>query len=513
MGSNNKEGTPVFYVGTWGAFNVWDEVEYLMVDEKGKELKKKAKTTFAIAIEALNIEKGLIFLLDSLYKKDEASNYGEVLQSVEKDAREFLENVLKNSKDRDVLRKTEFFVAPSVGSFVKDKASRKRLITRCGAGDFYPIVYMKLAVALSDLLKEKRKFDVVLDISHGLNYTTALAFRALSDLVSGVNFFFEGIKLKLVNSEPYDRNAGVLIGPLQIHTILEESSGNIPRFQLSQDLKGLIKINKKCCIEGEVGEERLKEIGEKSNDVVSNFLQKYYGIKEGERWKTGVKVLASAIENGFPLLIYNFTLDDRPLSDFVKTVLDFYKDNTNVMESGGDLIISHMVNFGKDTPSIVKILFLAETLRDAYGISRKEEITLREFEKVKDLYKKYEPVYRRMEREYEKIRDGICDHLNSANVEGSSEKTENWKILADIISGKEEPPSDQCGANLDFGYFKRNFVAHAGVEKCSVEVSLGNASPEMCKEDKEKLKDLIFLRYSKDGKERAIKAASELLSS
>jgi hypothetical protein len=35
----------------------------------------------------------------------------------------------------------------------------------------------------------------------------------------------------------------------------------------------------------------------------------------------------------------------------------------------------------------------------------------------------------------------------------------------------------------------------------------------MCKEDKEKLKDLIFLRYSKDGKERAIKAASELLSS
>ena len=510
MGSNNKEGTPVFYVGTWGAFNVWDEVEYSMVDEKGKELKKKAKTTFAIAIEALNIEKGLIFLLDSLYKKDEASNYGEVLRSVENDAREFLENVLKNSKDRDVLRKTEFFVAPSVGSFVKDKASRKRLITRCGAGDFYPIVYMKLAVALSDLLKEKRKFDVVLDISHGLNYTPALAFRALSDLVSGVNFFFEGIKLKLINSEPYDRKAGDLIGPLQIHTILEESSGNIPRFQLSQDLKGLIKVNKKCCIDGE---DRLKEIGGKSNDLVSKLFQKYYGIKEGERWKTEVKVLASAIENGFPLLIYNFTLDDRPLSDFVKTVLDFYKDNTYAMESGGDLIISHKVNFGKDIPSIVKILFLAETLRDAYGISRKEEITLREFEKVKDLYKKYEPVYRRMEREFEKILVGICGRLSSANVEGSSEKNENWKILADIISENEKPSSDQCGANLDFGYFNRNFIAHAGLERCSVEVSLGNASPEMCKEDKEKLKDLIFLRYSKDGKERAIKAASELLSS
>jgi len=81
--------------------------------------------------------------------------------------------------------------------------------------------YRYLLIRLSEYLVKNKDPDIVLDITHGINFETVFTYRAISNVLSVMGFFGE-IKLRVYNSDPFIEGAQLQINEIE-NTIVPPS--------------------------------------------------------------------------------------------------------------------------------------------------------------------------------------------------------------------------------------------------------------------------------------------------
>lgn len=335
---------------------------------------------------------------------------------------------IKKSAEEKVRKRAESFgldnfdviIAPSKGSFSTGMTFDGEMM------DFYYYILAELALYLMDHSSD----EIALDVTHGINFETVLTYRALRDILSIVSFFKE-VTLKVYNSDPYVKGITTELWINEIENM--KVSARLPDVKLQ-------------------GKLLLKERGLSSEEC--RKLGKEQEINYGE-----ISAFIGSFYNALPLALCTFAQDPKELRRFIEKVLIMYEGYVEVEEN----TVHRKTRFCRDLYPYVSACVLA-----FYGnINRREEVPLSEIEKITEIFKGDDRFKVRIGNEIEEIKK-ICE---------SSIITE-WTLYNRIYSEKKAiltPVSNKIG--------KRNFLAHSGFERNSVEI----------KKDEE-----ILLRYSRD---------------
>ncbi len=164
-------------VATWGNPNAeWKEVTYHLKDKQFRN-----KTTYLPLFKVENPDKGIIIVQNSLFPVFGISDENSL-------KKEIVEKLRKFGADGETLEKTEVIVTISAGKYNGIKFD---------AG-FYDIL-LNLFIQLYFCLKDAD--EVVLDLTHGINYLPNITILAISHLKK-----IMGFRLRLYNATPVTRD-------------------------------------------------------------------------------------------------------------------------------------------------------------------------------------------------------------------------------------------------------------------------------------------------------------------
>ncbi|MDY6985650.1 MAG: CRISPR-associated CARF protein Csx1 [Candidatus Thermoplasmatota archaeon] len=393
-------------IAPWGDPTKWESVKYVV-----EGVKEEACTSLVPLKKLLNPEKILIIALDSLAEGGE--DYKEVKRNAEEKVRRCAEGFGLNNFD--------IIIGPSKGSFSTGMTFDGEMM------DFYYYTLAELALYLMDHSSD----EIALDVTHGINFETVLTYRALRDILAMVSFFKE-TNLRVYNSDPYinDTTKELLINEIENTKV----SARLPdaKMQGKLLLKGRGLSNEEC---------RKLSKEQEINGEISAFIGSFY--------------------NALPLALCTFAQDPEELRRLIERVLSLYDECVEVKGK----TVCRKTRFSGDLYPCVAACVLA-----FYGnMERREEVPLRDIEKIAEIFKRDERFKVRIGKEIEEIKN-VCE--SRIIPEWTSY---NWIYAEKIAEKKAIPVSNKRD--------KRNFLAHSGFERNSVEI----------KKDEE-----IMLRYSKD---------------
>jgi len=179
-------------VATWGDPTKWSEVTYYI---KGKAI--KSKTTYIPIFDIEKPDKGIILVQNSLVTSLDLGNtnideVSKLKSFVRKKLEEFTNNAQFIQKDTKVkiLENTDVLVIISSGYF-NYRGNKIKF-----NAEFYDIL-LNIFLELYFYMKDNKPNEVILDLTHGINYFTTATLMALSYLKKIFNF-----KLKVYNATP-----------------------------------------------------------------------------------------------------------------------------------------------------------------------------------------------------------------------------------------------------------------------------------------------------------------------
>ena len=214
---------------------------------------------------------------------------------------------------------------------------------------------------------------------------------------------------------------------------------------------------------------------------LSDKTRRIVGMLEVHR----LKLFIASVANALPLLLYNSVPSRRLLRDIIQRLLELYLEYTSVTLSSksslSEVVVDHMASFHDDFGLLVQTYLYSLIV----GIPRaKTEVSLEDINETvsKGIYavdKKAKSMISRdtheIGRRVEKYRGGLRKFTPLYKIFGM-----NRQECENQLQQKDR--------------FKRNFLAHSGLESCIVEV----------KRDSNK----ILLRYRKDYREHILDAAT-----
>ena len=487
----------------WSAYSVnkdliqyrWSEVNYVI--DEGGNLKCKSRTTLPVVYKHYSPDKIIIIATDTtIFNPDlftsENRNYRDLIQYVEKIYGEFIQDIIESSANKcdinidEFKKKIEIVIAPGTGTYnnryyTTEKREESLNINFCGSiTNYYNFIYGRLSELLYNevisLLKDSKQpkktktLRIILDLTHGVNYMPALTYRAIKDLGGAASILLRPVFLEILNSEPYTQG----VNELRIHLVEKTLNPRPERFSFMNG-KEPLEIEGRCLS---------KHCEETIRELLSNRLSK---IKELIDLKD-VYAYASSIENGLPLLLL-YTFPRASLSNVVSSLENIFYDFTTVEK---DFEVKHHVRYTPNASGIFKALFIADALRNAYNISRREEISLKELKEITGKIIWIDNAT--------KLRISHELHTISRIVESRGECDNNYRKLSEYLQYED---CDYIEKEED--RFRRNLLSHAGLERCVTEIRC--LPPEPGKTDLE-----IYVRYVNDKLEHIRKSALKLIS-
>ncbi|ASJ17204.1 hypothetical protein A3L04_09065 [Thermococcus chitonophagus] len=437
-------------ITTWGNPFGWKETAYYI---SGLKDEVKTRSTLPVLVAAYNPDLVIIIALDTLVNyigcKDNINNcseiwpypdedgrfedvgsYEKVIENVENRIWRYVEELCNESTTkapgyvRDALRefldtgKIKTIVAPGIGDFkakVTKATSQQSIEVRVTvenghATDYYHFIMAKLAELLPST-----NLEIILDLTHGLNFMPVLTYRAVREL-STIGAYFGRVKLTVVNAEPYPKAGGAL----QIHVIEDSEILPSPMY---------FKVN-------------------------------------NQRWDAFI----SALANGFPLAFAKFFPSKDQIFGKIRDILESYEDTTKVETENGTenrrVIISRGLELDERLSGLALLYYAVKRAKDSpelNGITLpKEELTIDEIDKIARIFEKIPAIGERVRYEVKKLR----------NLNNKSGPT--WEPRSKLDTGWN-PHNRICQNNNDKNCIKpRNFIAHSGLEMNVVELKLGN---------------------------------------
>ncbi|MEO0241411.1 MAG: CRISPR-associated CARF protein Csx1 [candidate division WOR-3 bacterium] len=210
------------------------------------------------------------------------------------------------------------------------------------------------------------------------------------------------------------------------------------------------------------------------------------------RYLTNAYFFYSALKNNTPLVLYSWEYDE------LENVTDFLKEFTNILKDR--LFENYKHTSINDFSDIKKVYFNLMLylgmikLFKKFGITKKDEVNLAEIKRVftledNNIYKFIDlttnVTYLEHEINYNfehKLKDYIIKNKEDRET---IEKLYSYRLLAEYIPGERK--SD----HID----RRNFLAHCGFERLSVEIKLKDESNKLFEEQ-------VWLRYCEDKRSR-----------
>ena len=212
------------YIATIGDPTNWFASDYIIKGENGET---KIEEAFSTLFTYEKANKIILIVNDSvIYARGTRQNpalncynsivslkytrYSDIMSTVEDYIKcvmsKFKEDLEKHGyKTEDISQKLKIIVIPAIGTFRKANMVTKfgKIVAKGNEvppARYYPnLVETLLAYSLYGELKGAKEEEVVLDITHGINYLPTLAFNTIYKLVSLL-----GLKLTVMNFVPID---------------------------------------------------------------------------------------------------------------------------------------------------------------------------------------------------------------------------------------------------------------------------------------------------------------------
>ncbi|MHA1608250.1 MAG: CRISPR-associated CARF protein Csx1 [Candidatus Freyarchaeota archaeon] len=401
-------------IAPWGNPSGWREVVYVF---GGKSI--KACTSLRALQEVIEPDKTIIVGLDTLAEK------GENYQDVKEDA----EGKIREHADRFGLEGYEVLIAPGIGTFSNGTFHG-------GALDYYHYVTARLALILLEHVGET--LSIHLDLTHGINYSTILTYKAVREVAEAISIFKE-TRFTAYNADPSLPSA---TGKLSINIIEQSTPTPTPLTERITQKRPLEPLNLSVDERRRLFEEELKEVREVDDLELSAFI--------------------GALYNGLPLALFRFYPEKGRLKEVILASLNLYERYVEV-ESQGKLKVTRRVRMGNDLKVYV-FAYMIATLLSANGLifSRKKEVALSEVESLTESLFKFD----------ERLKKRIETDIHTLKTDLEGKEAADWQTYNSVIGRK-------IG-----GIDERNFLAHSGFERNAVEVK--------------KESGMLLLRYHED---------------
>ncbi|WP_168188394.1 CRISPR-associated CARF protein Csx1 [Thermococcus indicus] len=434
-------------VATWGNPFQWEAIEY-SADCKSlglsdcQNVKEENVSTLPVLLKALKPQKTIILVLDTLanltLRNDvparKMESYDNVKADVEERVRWFIENRVNpymSEEDRALLDDVEIVVLPGVGEFSNVSVEGDVL-------DFYSSVLKVLAERLP-----VEDTEVILDLTHGINFMPVLTYRALNALL-GILAYLRTARLYVVNSEPFPQGER----------------------EWKEKIKPLSVLNMKLV---EYLELRPRPL--------------YSTISSRPKWSAFI----SSVTNGFPLAFATFYPSQKEVEEYLERehldflnniVVSFRPDPTGVMK----LHVLRGKSLSKDFRTAVKLHYMLRVFGTEFKGYPKKEVTLDELVRITNRLFSRMPrigivvgdqlreLCRLIKGGYEyvngtsRFRPGVLDRLSGKHVDKPLLPLKRGKKIAlgKLRSAMRltSPSVGSVNPTPDI----RNFIAHSGFE-------------------------------------------------
>lgn len=398
----------------WGNYQNWKEVIYSY-----KEEKLTSKTTLPLLLKKENIDKYFIIVSDTLIENLSDNSVNELTyKNMIKEMVKSLNNFIKESK---VDSQADIIVSPGIGTFEKTQfiGSPQNFYA-----NLYHILVRKVLQILNSVNKDG-EIEIILDITHGINYMTLMAYRAIKDICEILAYFYS-VKLRVLNSDPKIGSENV---ELFINEI--EKINVCPRFNFYFYNKS--RLIKPSPIKS-ISDEEKREINEKLN---RNEWQK--------RDEIFLKAsnFAGSFLNGLIIFLIRYFQDPDEINKLLERAYELNIENICLTKSYSKLVITQKTELLNTFISLNQIFFLSTLIVKNYNFYNQEEITFSTLKKLKGLFKTNRTIFQRVEKELGKIENNI-DKISNTFIDYGSFA------------------SDDYDPNIKSGFDERNFFAHCG---------------------------------------------------
>jgi len=393
-------------IAPWGNPKGWRETTYKY---KGRQI--RSKTSLKILQEVIKPDRTIIIGLDTLAEKGE--KYKEVKANVEEE--------IKKYANEFGLSNYEVLIAPGIGTFQNG-------VFRGEALDYYYYIIAKISLKL---LENPENLNIHLDLTHGINYSTILTYKAIKEIIE-VFSIFNKVEFRAYNADP---SLPTIIDKLSINRIEDITPTPTPFAEKISQGKPLKPKNSDH--EESLSLEERRELFEKELKCVKEVN------------KSEISAFIGALYNGLPLALFTFYPKKDKLRKIVLQVLKTYEKYTEVKKRNSKLEVTRKIKFEKDFKIYVLAYVIATLLDKLISASpRKKEVTLNEIKYLNENLFKFD---NRL-----KMRIDIDIHNIKKDIEGKEAK--NWQIYNKLL-GKPIGEPDA-----------RNFLAHSGFERNVIEV-------------------------------------------
>jgi CRISPR-associated protein Csx1 len=401
----------------WGNYEDWKEVNYVY-----NEASNKNKTTLPLLYQEIKPDKFFIITSDTLINNlakssfrspEESLDYKFLIEKVKEGVLNFADEMGLKIKKEDVM------VIPGVGSFPNSEF-------KGNPNNFFYFLYYKIVKTideLSDDLDANSKIEVYLDITHGINYTTVMTYRALKDIFSLIAFFYKDkVKFIALNSDPV---VGIINNTINININEIENIDMVPQFNFYKSpeyalLRPFSRLKK----------DEKEKIGKNIKCSKSELIETCYAF-------------AGSFSNALIPFIYYFYPGLKELENLISNTIEFFENNLSIENSSLDrMTIIQKVEIQPLFQFMLQVFLIAKFLLKKYNMQRKNELKLQELKKLLELYNFSKILKIRLSKELNKI-----ETINNLETE--------YKDYGHYVLENYVPPKDN---NID----DRNLYAHCG---------------------------------------------------
>ena len=191
--------------------------------------------------------------------------------------------------------------------------------------DYYYYIVAKISLKLLEYFRNHGNMSIHLDLTHGINYSTILTYKAIKEII-GVFSLFKEVKFKAYNADP---SLPRITDKLSINEIEDITSVPTPFAEkLDKNHPRPLEPNNLSSKERrKLFENELKCIKEINSKELSAFI--------------------GALYNGLPLALFSFYPEKDKLKEIIFTVLNTYQKYVEVRNQD-KLKVVKRVKFKRD---------------------------------------------------------------------------------------------------------------------------------------------------------------------
>ena len=195
-----------YIIAPWGDPTWWKPVKYFFRGEH-----HEGKDPIKLLDKHVKADRIIIVAMDTLVSD---LSWEDVRNVDYRFLRNHSQNVILNHIEAIEEEKVDIIIAPGKGKFL---GKEKEFVASFEGDpvDYFQFVYYKLAELF--VKDDSQNIEVHLDLTHGLNYSTVLIYKALKEIL-GLVAVFKGVKFYAYNTDPFVRGVTDI---LNLHIIEE----------------------------------------------------------------------------------------------------------------------------------------------------------------------------------------------------------------------------------------------------------------------------------------------------